>query len=122
ADLIGSDLDLGGTLAAMTRLAGADAVEMLIGIEPAVGKVMPKLEGPAARLANWLGGDQFENCRAAIAQRVLKELTGPRRLKPGDAEGEITLLRGLAMALTAAGGRILAHEDVTAALSTRSRL
>lgn len=120
SDLLGADLDLGAQLAAMTRLAGADAVEALIGIEPSVARVMPPLEGPAARLANWLGGPHFDGCRAAIAQRVLRELTGPRRLKPGDAEAEIDLLRGLAMALTAAGGRILSIEDIHAAFTARS--
>lgn len=122
AELLGPDLDLGGMLAAMTRLSGAEAVDMLIGIEPAVGRIMPPLNGPAARLANWLGSEHFEACRTAIAQRVLKELAGPRRLKPGDAEAEIDLLRGLAMALTAAGGRVLAMDDVQGAFSTRSRL
>lgn len=121
SDLLGADLDLGGQLAAMTRLAGADAVEALITIEPSVARVMPPLEGPAARLANWLAGPHFEACRVAIAQRVLRELMGPRRLKPGEAEGEIDLLRGLAMALTAAGGRILSMEDIHAAFTARSK-
>lgn len=122
SDLLGADLDLGGQLAAMTRLAGADQVEALISIEPSVARVMPPLVGPAARLANWLGGPHFESCRVAIAQRVLRELTGPRRLKPGLAEAEIELLRGLAMALTAAGGRILTIEDIHAAFTARSKM
>ncbi len=121
ADLLGAELDLGEQLAALTRLAGADAVEALISIESSVGKVMPALEGPAARLANWLAGPHFESCRAAIAQRVLRELTGPRRLKPGNAEEEIDLLRGLAMALTAAGGRVLSIESIHEAFSERSK-
>jgi hypothetical protein len=121
AELLGPDLDLGSQLAAMTRLAGADAVEALISIEPSVARVMPSLEGPAARLSNWLAGPHFESCRVAIAQRVLRELTGPRRLKPGLAEEEIGLLRGLAMALTAAGGRILSIEDIHNAFTARSK-
>ncbi len=40
--------------------------------------------------------------RMSIAQRVLKELNGVRRLKPADAEQEIEYLRALAMSLTAA--------------------
>lgn len=120
-DLLGADLDLGGQLAAMTRLAGADAVEALISIEPSVARVMPPIEGPAARLANWLGGPHFDGCRSAVAQRVLRELTGPRRLKPGDAEAEIDLLRGLAMALTAAGGRVLSIEAIHEAFTERSK-
>ncbi|ATQ44403.1 hypothetical protein [Caulobacter mirabilis] len=120
-DLLGVELDLGGQLAAMTRLAGADSVEALIGIEASVARVMPALEPPAARLANWLAGPHFEACRSAIAQRVLRELTGPRRLKPGEAEAEIELLRGLAMALTAAGGRVLSMEDIHHAFTERSK-
>jgi hypothetical protein len=120
-ELLGVHLDLGGALAAMTRLAAADSVDALISIEPAVAKVMPQLQGPAARLANWLDGPYFENVRAAIAQRVLKELTGPKRLRPNDAEGEIVMLRALAMALTTAVGRILTYEEVQEAFINRSR-
>ena len=58
----------------------------------------------------------------AIAQRVLRELTGPRRLKPGDADAEIDLLRGLAMALTAAGDRVLSLDDIHEAFSARSKM
>lgn len=120
-DLLGPELDLGGQLAAMTRLAGADSVEALIGIEASVAKVMPPLNPAAARLANWLAGPHFESCRSAVAKRVLRELTGPRRLKPGEAELEIELLRGLAMALTAAGGRVLSMEDIHHAFAERSK-
>ncbi|HEX4197033.1 MAG TPA: hypothetical protein VHZ26_06285 [Caulobacteraceae bacterium] len=120
-ELLGVHLDLGGALAAMTRLAAAESVDALISIEPAVAKVMPPLQGPAARLANWLDGPYFENVRTAIAHRVLKELTGPKRLRPNDAEGEIVVLRALAMALTAAVGRILTREEVEEAFVNRSR-
>ncbi|MFZ5670234.1 MAG: hypothetical protein ACOY4K_12125 [Pseudomonadota bacterium] len=122
AELLGPDLDLGGQLAAMTRLAGSDAVEALIGLDAKVARIMPPLSPPAARLAAWMSGACFENGRVAIAQRVLRELTGPRRLRPGDAEGEIDLLRGLAMALTAAGGRILSLDDIHGAFSARSKM
>ncbi|MDP1631053.1 MAG: hypothetical protein Q8L66_06505 [Caulobacter sp.] len=121
-ELLGPDLDLGGRLAAMTRLAGADAVEAMIRIDPKLAGIMPTLSGPAARLSRWLSGADFESCRVAIAQRVLQELTGPRRLKPGDANAEIIFLRGLAMALTAAGGRILSQDDIHGAFSARSKM
>jgi hypothetical protein len=119
-DLLGADLDLGDTLAAIARLAGGRAVEALIQMEPSVARVMPELPPAAARLAVWLDSGQFDTVRAALAQRVLRELVGPRRLKPGDPAGEIACLRALAMALTAADGRILQLEDVHAAFSTRS--
>jgi hypothetical protein len=121
-DLLGGDLDLGDTLAAITRMAGARPVEMLVQVESSVTRMMPTLPGPAARLAAWLDGPHFENVRAALAQRVLRELVGPRRLKPNDPEAEIAWLRGLAMALTAADGRILQIDDVHAAFSTRSQM
>jgi len=120
-ELLGVHLDLGGALAAMTRLAAAESVDALISIEPAVAKVMPLLQGPAARLANWLDGPYFENVRAAIAHRVLHELMGPKRLRPSDAEGEIIMLRALAMSLTTAAGRILTMEEVQEAFVCRSR-
>jgi hypothetical protein len=121
-ELVGEHLDLGSALAAMTRLAAADSVEALVEIEPAVARVMPPLEGAAARLANWLDGPYFVAVRAAIARRVLKELNGPRRLRPGDPEGEIIVLRALAMALTAAAGRVLSLQDVQEAFTERSKM
>lgn len=84
--------------------------------------MMPPIQGAAARLANWLDGPHFTKVRTAIARLVLDELTGPRRLRPGDPEGEIALLRALAMALTAAAGRILSLEEVQDAFVTRSRM
>jgi len=121
-ELLGEHNDLGTMLAAMTRLAAADSVEALIGIEPAVARVMPQLEGAGARLANWLDGPYFEHVRAAIAKRVLKELVGPRRLRNADPEGEIIVLRALAMALTAASGRLLSLDDVQNAFVERSKM
>ena len=120
ADLLG-DLDLGATLAALTRLAGAGTVETLIQIEPAVARVMPPFSGAAERLESWLSGAHFEAVRVSITQRVLRELKGPRRLKPGDALGEIETLRVLAMALTASGDRVLAADDIREAFVARSR-
>jgi hypothetical protein len=121
-ELLGSHLDLGGFLAALTRLSAAETVELLIGVEPAVARMMPPLEGAAARLANWLDGPHFEAVRRAIARRVLKELTGPRRLRPKDTDGEIEVLRVLAMGLTAASGRLMSLDDVQNAFVERSRM
>jgi len=122
ADLLGGDLDLGAQLAAMTRVAGGESVELLIGMDAKVGRIMPALPESASRLATWLSAAVFESCSMAIAQRVLRELTGPRRLKPGDADAEIDLLRALAMALTAAGDRVLSLDDIHEAFSARSRM
>lgn len=121
-DLIGKGLDLGASLAAMTRLAAYDAVEALVGVEPSVAKVMPQLAPPAQRLAKWLATEDFVEVRTALGKRILRELNGPRRLKPGDAEAEIDVLRALAMSLTAASGKLLPLEDVQAAFSARSKM
>jgi hypothetical protein len=126
ADLLGSnkeggEADLGTTLAAMTRLAGGAQVEGLIRVEAGVRNCMPELNGTAKRLCEWLSGEEFPAVRMSIAQRVLKELNGVRRLKPADAEAEIEFLRALAMSLTAAAGRILPPEDITSAFTTRSK-
>jgi len=122
AALLGPNLDLGGSLAAMTRLAAADMVDTLAAVEPAVARLMPELDGAAARLANWLEGDKFPNLRVALSQRVLTELAQHRRLRPEDPEEEIALLRALAMCLSAAAGKHLPHEQVHAAFVERSKL
>ncbi|MBL8553507.1 MAG: hypothetical protein JNL41_04455 [Phenylobacterium sp.] len=121
-DVMGKGRDLGATLASMTRLAAFDAVEKLILVEKSVQKVMPELSPLALRLAKWLSGEQFKETRAAIGRRILRDLTGPRRLCPGDAEREIDVLRALAMSLTAAAGNLLPLEDVQAAFAARSRM
>ncbi|WP_425994376.1 hypothetical protein [Caulobacter sp. DWR1-3-2b1] len=121
ADLLGTADDLGSTLAAMTRLSGGAQVEALIRMQAQVRACMPELSGTAKRLSEWLCGDHFAPVRASIAKRVLTELNGVRRLKPGDAEAEIEYLRALAMSLTAAAGRILPPEDIQAAFTVRSK-
>ena len=122
ADLLGSDLDLGGRLAAMTRLAASETVTGLIRVEPAVAHTMPPLKGAALRLADWLEKPHFASARSAVGRRILAELMGPRRLRPGDPAGEIDLLRGLAMALTAAASQLLPSDNVEEAFIARSRM
>jgi hypothetical protein len=120
-DLLGAELDLGPALTAMTRLGGAEAVDALLVFDPNLAAALPALTGPAARLANWLDGPNFPAVRTAISKRVLKELHGPRRLRPGDPEAEIKSLRILAMALTATAGRVLNLDDIQAAFAERSK-
>ncbi|MBN9319258.1 MAG: hypothetical protein BGN86_15840 [Caulobacterales bacterium 68-7] len=119
-EVLGAAMDLGHSLAAMTRLAGAEQVEALLTFDPGLARCIPELPGPAARLANWLDGPHFEQARAAIAKRVLRELHGVRRLNPTDADNEIELLRALAMALTAAAGRMLTQQEIQDAFTARS--
>lgn len=121
-DLIGSDLDLGGELAALTRLTASEAVELLVKHDGKLAKVMPPLGEAAARLGRWLAAEAFEEVRTNLGKRILRELNGPRRLRPDDAVAEIDVLRGLAMSLTAAAGRLLPLEEVQAAFSVRSKM
>ena len=121
-DVMGKGRDLGANLAAMTRLAAFESVDRLIKVEASVAKVMPELSPQAQRLAGWLSGENFQETRAAIGRRILRELTGPRRLRPGDAAGEIDVLRALGMSLTAASGKLLPLEEVQAAFTARSRM
>jgi hypothetical protein len=121
-EVLGRGKDLGANIAAMTRLAAFDTVDKLSRVEPAVGKVMPDLSGVATRLAVWLGNETFLDTRAALGRRILRELTGPRRLRPGDAAGEIDLLRALAMTLTASSGKLMPLEEVQNAFTTRSKM
>lgn len=121
-DVIGKGRDLGANLAAMTRLAAYDSVERLMQVEASVAKVMPELSPQATRLAQWLTGDHFQETRAAIGRRILRELVGPRRLCPGEAAREIDVLRALAMSLTAAAGKLLPLEEVQSAFVARSKM
>ena len=120
ADLLGSELDLGGSLAALTRLAAGASVDMLSKIDPTMVRVMPPLEGAAKRLSQWMEGTYFQAVRMAIGKRVITEIKRSRRLRPSDTNAEIDVLRALAMALTAAAGKMLSAEDIREAFIDRS--
>ncbi|MDO1559446.1 hypothetical protein Q0812_08400 [Brevundimonas sp. 2R-24] len=121
ASVLGPDLDLGGQLAAMVRLAASAELTQLERIDPNIPTHMPALTGPAARLGARLAAGDYKLLAASLTRRVLRELIGPRRLRPADAWGEIDLLRALAMALTAAAGRLLSLEEVQTAFIERSK-
>jgi hypothetical protein len=121
-NVVGGGLDLGARLAAMSRLAAADVVDQLVKAEPSVAKMMPELSERAKRLAHWLHDEAFTGVRAAIGQRILRDLSGQRRLRPTDPVSEIDVIRGLAMALTAASGKLLPLDQVQAAFSARSKM
>ncbi|MFL5297516.1 MAG: hypothetical protein ACJ798_14135 [Phenylobacterium sp.] len=121
-NVVGASLDLGARLAAMSRLAAAQVIDQLVKVEPSVAKVTPDLSQRAQRLAHWLEEEAFTGVRVAIGQRILRELSGQRRLRPADPVGEIDVIRGLAMALTAAAGKLLPIDNVQAAFSARSKM
>lgn len=120
-ELLGPGLDLGGSLAALTRLAAPREVDMLIRLEPAAARLIPDLSGPTVRLGRALAAGDFPAVCSAVSRRVLRELGGPRRLRPEDPDGEIDLLRGLAMAMTAAAGAHMTLDEVQAVFVERSR-
>jgi hypothetical protein len=120
-NIVGGTLDLGARLAAMSRLAAAQVIDALVKVEPSVAKVTPELPERAQRLARWMGDDAFTAVRIAIGQRILRELCGHRRLRPSDPVGEIEVIRGLAMSLTAAAGKLLPLDNVQSAFSARSK-
>ena len=122
ADLLGADLDLGGEIAALTRLAAADAVEAVAGADATVARMVPPLTGPAERLGRWLHDPALESVRLALSKRVLHELMTQRWLRPSDPRGEIDILRALAMALTAASGPLLPLDEVRQAFIERSKM
>ncbi len=121
-ELLGAQLDLGGQLAGMTRLVAADALAALAAIDSPVGRALPPLQGAAARLALWMSQPPFASVRAAVGRRILRELNGPRRLRPTSPREEIDILRALGMALTAAAGQLLPPDDVHEAFIARSRM
>jgi hypothetical protein len=121
SDVLGPSLDQGSSLAAVARMVAPQEIEALIGLDPRMALLMPTVEGPAARLADRLSAGEFPLLANSLARMVLRELMGPRRLRPSDAAGEIDILRVLATALTATAGRLLSLEEVQSAFIERSK-
>jgi hypothetical protein len=121
-ELLGGHLDLGGQLAGMTRLVASDRLASLLTLDPRLERALPPLEGAAERLARWMALPPFAAVRAAVGRRILRELNGPRRLRPTSPTDEIDLLRALGMALTAAAGHLLPPDAVHEAFIARSRM
>ncbi|WP_395944162.1 hypothetical protein [Brevundimonas sp.] len=121
AEILGPSLDHGASLAAVVRMVAPREVEKLIAMDPRMALMTPPVEGAAARLGQHLSAGEFPLLSAALARMVTRELASPRRLRPNDPVGEIDILRTLAMALTAAAGRLLTLEEVQNAFVDRSK-
>ena len=121
-DLFGPALDQGSILAAVMRMVAPNEVAAIVAHDPRLMVLVPPVDGPAARLGERLAAGDFPLVASALAKMVLRELMGQRRLRPGDPEGEINILRALAMSLTATAGRLLTLEEVQHAFIERSRL
>lgn len=121
AEVLGPALDQGGSLAAVVRMVAPREIDALIRHDPRLALLMPAVDGAAFRLGLRLEAGEFPLLAASLARMVLRELTGPRRLRPSDASGEIDILRALAMSLTATAGRLLTLEEVQSAFTERSK-
>ncbi len=113
--------DPGARLGVLTRLAAPGEAAQLAGLGGDLLRGLPELDGALARLGERIGDPAFTPLQRALAGRVLRELDGPRRLRPSDPDGEIELLRALAAVLTTGVGRLVAREDVQAAFTASSR-
>lgn len=120
-ELFGPALDQGSILAAVVRMVAPAEVAAIISHDPRLAILVPPVDGPAAKLGQRLAAKDFPLVASALAKMVLRELMSQRRLRPGDAEGEINILRALAMSLTATAGRLLTLEEVQTAFVERSR-
>lgn len=121
ADVLGPSLDLGGQLAALVRMAAPEEVELLSRADASFAATIPDLDGPALRLGRHMAQGQYRLLAGGLSRRVLRELMGPRRLRPTDPAGEIEILRALAMVLTASAGRFLTLEEAQLAFAERSK-
>lgn len=121
AEILGPALDQGGSLAAVVRMVAPREIDALIAHDPRMALLMPAVDGAAARLGQRLDAREYPILAASLARMVLRELQGPRRLRPADAPGEIDILRTLAMSLTATAGRLLTLEEVQNAFIERSK-
>lgn len=121
ADVLGPSLDQGASLAAVVRMIAPREIELLIAADPRMALQIPPLDGPGARLGARLQNGEMPILASALSRMVLRELMSPRRLRPHDAQGEIDILRTLAMALTATAGRLLSLEEVQTAFCERSK-
>ncbi len=121
AEILGPALDQGGSMAAVVRMVAPREIDALIRHDPRMALLMPAVDGAAARLGARLEAGEYPILAASLARMVLRELIGPRRLRPTDAPGEIDILRTLAMSLTATAGRLLTLEEVQSAFTERSK-
>ncbi len=107
-EMMGAREHLGAALLAL--------VDLFIG-KKASGAAGDGIEKLAERFAR----DELPEARSAIANRIIAELKGTRRLCPGSIMDELKLLRAVANVLVMAQGKYLAHEDIIAVFTLRSR-
>lgn len=122
SDVLGEEADLGTSLAIMTRMAAGREVDLVARVDPQVARIIPPLKDVLAGYHNLIMRDCLKTLAVNISRRLMQELKGPRRLKPGDPEAEIETLRALAMCMTAAGKEEAQRDDVKDAFTERSKM
>ncbi len=124
ADILGPSLDPGGLMLATVCILAPDEVALIARADPRLAEGLPVIEGAARRLAERLADPQgvlLPQTRTALARQMLRDLRGPRRLRPRDPVAEIETLRTLATLLAATGDRLLSAEEVQNAFADRSK-
>jgi hypothetical protein len=110
ADLLGANPDLGH---ALTNL-----VELFLGSEVHIA------EGGGSginELSRFFARDELPESRQAIAERIVAELKGMKRLCPSSIEEEFKMLRQLGNQLVRGQGKYLSHEALITAFEERSK-
>lgn len=113
-------------------LNGSAALHELMGARENLGEALlalvylfiGKMDGTGSgveMLAERFAKDELQEARTAIANRILAELKSSKRLSHGAIMEELKLLRRVANTLVLAQGKYLAHEDIIAAFTLRSR-
>lgn len=109
ADLLGEQPDLGTALLKMA--------DIFLGKMDPQADMLPGLKA----LCHEFERGNLVNSRTAIAQRVLQEIQGTRRLKPDSLEEEVKLMRGLATRMVMGQGSLVTQEEILDAFTARSK-
>jgi len=108
-DLLGEQAHMGSSLGLMADIF--------------LGKVAndAKIGDGVRVLAREFGKNKLPNSRSAIAQRIINELKGLRRLVPDNLEEEIMLVKTLATKMVMGQGKLLSLDQITDAFTVRSK-
>ena len=121
SEVIGQEHDLGAHLAVLGCIVLGDRAQKLLASEPSLAVLAPDLSGTAQRLADHLKLEDYIGVRNAVIARMCKELAGPRRLRPDDADAELDVLRLIALILAGATRTVSERQEVVKSFSSRSR-
>ncbi len=120
-DILGEEVDLGTSMAIMTRMAAGIEVEKIARHDARVAHLVPPLTGTLGGYHDLIIKGLFPQLSYHISKRLMQDLKGPRRLRPNDPEAEIETLRVLAICMAAAGRDETQREDITEAFVERSK-